>query len=130
MSQVTIYKRASDASNGFIRNIDFCLQRIKDGKSKDIVEWLRTLSNEDYQKNKSKLPGVCFNGVFDYRSIAGLKEHSGFIILDFDKFESQQEPLRSVNLNNPMGDRIPHLERPVLPCLHYAAVLAAAGIKP
>jgi hypothetical protein len=91
MSNVTIYKRASDTSNGFIRNIDFCLLRIKDGKSKDVVEWLRTLSNEDYQKNKSKLPGVCFNGVFDYRSIAGLKEHSGFIILDFDKFETKQE---------------------------------------
>lgn len=47
-----------------------------------------------------------------------------------DEIVSQQEPLRSVNLNNPMGDRVPHLERPVLPCLHYAAVLAAAGIKP
>lgn len=88
---VTIYKKATDVSNGFIKDVFYCLDRIKNGKSKKTVEWLRSLSLEEYSKNKKELPGVCFNGVFEYRSINGLKEHSGLIILDFDKFENKQD---------------------------------------
>ena len=49
------------------------------------------MSDEDYNKNKSKLPVVCFNGKFRTRSIAGLIEHSGLIVLDFDKFDTQKD---------------------------------------
>jgi hypothetical protein len=90
---VTIYKKATDVSNGFTKDVLFCLERIKQGKSKETIEWLRTLSKVDYDKNKSKLPGVCFNGVFEYRSIAGIKEHSGLCILDFDKFQTYQDTI-------------------------------------
>jgi hypothetical protein len=90
---VTIYKKATDVSNGFTKDVLYCLDRIKNGKSKDTVEWLRTLSKIDYDKNKIKLPGVCFNGVFTYRNLAGLVEHSGLIILDFDKFETNQKAI-------------------------------------
>jgi hypothetical protein len=90
---VTIYKKASDVSNGFTKDVLFCLERIKKGKSKETIDWLRTLSKIDYDKNKTKLPGVCFNGVFEYRSIAGIKEHSGLCILDFDKFETKQDAI-------------------------------------
>jgi hypothetical protein len=91
--KVTIYKRATDVSNGFIKDVIFCLDRIKQGKSKETVEWLRTLSKQDYDKNKIKLAGVCFNGVFENRTLAGIKEHSGLIILDFDKFETTEDAL-------------------------------------
>lgn len=90
---VTIYKKATDVSNGFTKDVLFCLERIKQGKSKDKIEWLRSLSSKEYDKNKSQLPGVCFNGVFEYRSIAGIKEHSGLIVLDFDKFESMEDTI-------------------------------------
>jgi len=90
MALVTIYKKATDVSNGFTKDVLFCLDRIKDGKSKETVEWLRTLTKIEYDKNKNKLPGVCYNGVFEYRSLAGIKEHSGLIILDFDKFETSK----------------------------------------
>lgn len=93
MCNVTIYKKATDVSNGFTKDVLFCLERIKQGKSKDLVEWLRTLSKTEYDKNKVQLPGVCFNGVFEYRSITGIKEHSGLIILDFDKFDSIEETI-------------------------------------
>ena len=98
---VTIYKKATDVSNGFTKDVLFCLERIKQGKSKETIEWLRTLSKVDYDKNKSKLPGVCFNGVFEYRSIAGIKEHSGLCILDFDKFNTQQE---AIDFRNSISD--------------------------
>jgi hypothetical protein len=98
---VTIYKKATDVSNGFTKDVLFCLERIKQGKSKETIDWLRTLSKIEYDKNKSKLPGVCFNGVFEYRSIAGIKEHSGLCILDFDKFETQQD---AIDFKNSISD--------------------------
>ena len=93
MTNVTIYKKATDVSNGFTKDVFFCLERIKQGKSKDSIEWLRTLSKSEYDKNKINLPAVCFNGTFNYRSTTGLIEHSGLIILDFDKFNSVQETI-------------------------------------
>src|SRR3989304_3092819 len=98
---VTIYKKASDVSNGFTKNVLFCLERIKQGKSKDMVNWLRDLPKHEYDKNKSKLPGVCFNGVFEYRSLAGIKEHSGLCILDFDKFNTGQD---AIDFRNSVSD--------------------------
>jgi hypothetical protein len=98
---VTIYKKATDVSNGFTKDVLFCLERIKQGKSKDTIDWLRSLSQIDYDKNKSKLPGVCFNGIFEYRSIAGIREHSGLCILDFDKFETSQD---AIDFRNSISD--------------------------
>jgi len=98
---VTIYKKATDVSNGFTKDVLFCLERIKQGKSKEMVEWLRTLQKIEYDKNKSKLPGVCFNGVFEYRSLAGIKEHSGLCILDFDKFTTSQD---AIDFRNSISD--------------------------
>jgi len=98
---VTIYKKATDVSNGFTKDVKFCLERIRQGKSKETVEWLRTLNKIEYDKNKSKLPGVCFNGIFEYRSLAGIKEHSGLIILDFDKFDSEQD---AIDFRNSISD--------------------------
>ena len=98
---VTIYKKATDVSNGFTKSVYFCLERIKQGKSKTLVEWLRTLPKNEYDKNKTQLAGVCFNGVFEYRSLAGIKEHSGLIILDFDKFDSFQD---AIDFKNSISD--------------------------
>jgi hypothetical protein len=98
---VTIYKKATDVSNGFTKDVFFCLERIKQGKSKEMVEQLRLMPKEEYDKSKSKLPGVCFNGVFEYRSLTGIKEHSGLIILDFDKFQSNQD---AINFRDSISD--------------------------
>lgn len=103
MCNVTIYKKATDVSNGFTKDVLFCLERIKQGKSRETVEWLRTLEKTDYDKNKNKLPGVCFNGVFEYRSLAGIKQHSGLIILDFDKFETPQD---AIDFKNSISDDV------------------------
>jgi hypothetical protein len=99
--EVTIYRKSNDTSNGFYKDVLFCLERIRQGKSKQMVEWLRTLPKIDYDKNKNQLPGVCFNGVFNYRSKAGIKEHSGLIILDFDKFETSQD---AIDFRNSISD--------------------------
>ena len=41
----------------------------------------------------------------------------------------EEEALGGVDFYYPMGDGVAHIERPVLPNLHYAAVLSARGIK-
>ena len=41
----------------------------------------------------------------------------------------QQEALGGVDFDYPMADGVAHLERPVLPNLHYSAVLSATRIK-
>jgi len=88
MSTVSLFKSVKDANNPFNKSIYYALDRIKEGKSKDQIHQLRLMSDDDYAKNKSILPGICFNGKFSNRSVTGLIEHSGFIILDIDKLES------------------------------------------
>jgi hypothetical protein len=92
-SIISIFKSVKDPNTPFNKNVFYALDRIKTGKSKTLVEQLREMSDDDYQKNKIKLPGVCFNGKFQNRSINGLLQHSGLIILDFDKFENKQDTI-------------------------------------
>ena len=88
--KVSIFKTVKDTSNPFNKDVLYCLTRIKNGNSKTLVEWLRKQTPEVYAKEKAKLPIVCFNGSFSYRSDSGLKAKSGLIVLDFDKFESTE----------------------------------------
>ena len=56
------------------------LRRIQEGKSKSIIEEVRSGD----KAKKKELPIVCFSGEFSTRSDDALFEHSGYIILDFD----------------------------------------------
>lgn len=93
MSIVSFFKSVRDPNSPHNKSIDFALKRIKEGSSKDFISQLRIMNDEDYAKNKSALPGVCFNGKFKQRSLAGLIEHSGFIVLDFDKLENIEQAI-------------------------------------
>jgi hypothetical protein len=56
------------------------LRRIQEGKSKSLIEEVRSGD----KAKKKELPIVCFSGEFSTRSDDALFEHSGYIILDFD----------------------------------------------
>lgn len=87
---VSIFKDVKDTSNPYNKPIQVALDRIKNGSSKDLNLKIRATTNKDEQKAlKSKLCGVCFNGTFKNRSIKGLEQKSGLIILDFDGFENE-----------------------------------------
>lgn len=88
---ISIFKNVSDINNPHQKSLMYALDRIKNGSSKNMIEQLRAMSKEDYDKNKTKLPGVCFNGKFKTRSAKNIIQHSGLIILDFDKFETIEE---------------------------------------
>lgn len=79
--RVSAFKKLSDVNNPYNRDIFKCLQRIKDGASKDKIELLRSTGEKSIKTN---LPCYTFSGTFSTRSKIGLKKHSGLIILDFD----------------------------------------------
>ena len=84
---VTIFKNIKEASTGFVKSVQYVLDRIKSGKSADLIEAVRGAGTDEERKAaKEQLPSICFSGSFKNRSIAGLRTHSGLICLDFDKF--------------------------------------------
>lgn len=87
---VTVFKTITATSAGFYRDLTWVLDRIKSGHSKENVGLIR-LEQDSSERNKlkMKLPSICFSGVFQHRSISGLKTHSGLICLDFDKFPDE-----------------------------------------
>jgi len=88
---VSIFKSVKDPNSPFNKDVLYALERIKTGNSKLQIDQLRVMSDDDYAKNKSVLPGVCFAGKFKTRSASGLVQHSGLITLDFDKLENIEE---------------------------------------
>jgi hypothetical protein len=91
---VSIFKRVTDTTNPFNKSAIYCLDRIKQGKSKELVEQIRALSKEEQKPLKSQLPGVCFNGTFTQRTIKGIDQRSGLIVLDFDNMSHQAEAIQ------------------------------------
>lgn len=68
-----------------------CLERIRIGKSKDIIEYARNGSSKEvYNKRKQKLPCILFSGEFKERSKKGLINHSGLMVIDFDGIPKEE----------------------------------------
>lgn len=88
---VTIFKNITATSTGFNRSVEFVFDRIRQGKSKELLSRIR-LEDEKEVRNQLKmgLPSICFSGTFNTRSAAGLVKHSGLICLDFDGFEDDE----------------------------------------
>lgn len=68
--------------------LNTALTRIKEGKSKHVVEKVRAGD----KAAKQNLPAVCFSGVFEKgkRSDEALTWHSGLIVLDFDHVDVER----------------------------------------
>jgi hypothetical protein len=88
---VTIFKNITATSTGFNRSVEFVFDRIRQGKSKELLSRIR-LEDEKEVRNQLKmgLPSICFSGTFNTRNAAGLVKHSGLICLDFDGFEDDE----------------------------------------
>ena len=87
---ITVYKDAYSKEPHHV-TLKTVLERIKSGgKSLPLIKQVRAGN----AAVKTSLPSICFSGVFDgARTDAGLKTHSGLVILDFDKmgFEELKE---------------------------------------
>lgn len=99
MSTISIFKNVKDVSNPFHKSIEYALNRIKEGKSKELIEQIRQLPKEKANELKQNLPAVCFQGKFKYRKDSSLIQHSGFLILDFDNVNSPVETKEELKKN-------------------------------
>lgn len=91
-NQVTIFRNIKDTSTPFFRDLDSILERIKEGKSKELIKQIRSEKNKDVrQELKKSLPAICFSGTFNKRADDSIIEHSGFICLDFDGYKTKKD---------------------------------------
>jgi hypothetical protein len=89
---VTIYKSLKEVTNGFQRDVNYVFERIRSGKSKALIEKIQAENDEEKQQAlKRELPAINFQGVFKERNDKGIKQFSGLMPLDFDKFKDNAE---------------------------------------
>lgn len=93
---ITYFKTITDTSAPFYKNVTHAIERIRNGNS-NIIKLIEDIRNEsDKAKRnvlKKKLPAICFSGKFTKRDASSCLEHSGFICIDFDKFDSELDML-------------------------------------
>jgi len=85
MTQVTIFKSLFDNSTAFPVSLDQVVTRIKNGKSKAIVEKIRKASGDEKDELKKQSVVILFAGEFTHRNAKSLKKHSGLMVVDYDK---------------------------------------------
>lgn len=77
-------------------SVEKALERIALGKSKDIITELRSMDKSERGRVKKNLPIVLFSGLFTGRKDELLKEHSGYIVLDFDNLDNLNQVKQSI----------------------------------
>ena len=89
---ISEYGRASD-NLGSRTTIGEALDRIRTDKAlMRMVERIRSTDDEDQQnKLKRNLPAVTWSGEFEKRNAAGLVQHSGVVVLDYDHVTSPEK---------------------------------------
>lgn len=95
----TIFKNIYDKVPFYI-SVDTALERIKSGSSLTTVTEIRNHIDKERQDTlKRSLPSVCFSGEFPERKDECIKNHSGFIVLDFDDVHDIKEKKKSLSEN-------------------------------
>ena len=92
--KVTIFKNIKEIYTPFHRDVSFVLERVRDGRHKDLISSIRG-ENDKTARNELKkdLPAICFSGTFSKRSDDAIIDHSGLICLDFDGYDSESDML-------------------------------------
>ena len=95
MTKITIFKNIRETDTPFHRDVTLILERIKNGKSKDLVKKIRAERvKTERNELKKDLPSICFSGIFKKRADQYLEQHSGLICLDFDGYENNKQLLQ------------------------------------
>lgn len=92
MGLITLFKDIRDITNPYYREVGYALDRIKNGKSRELIQKIRVEGDKDVRNElKQKLPCVLWSGEFVKRNMSGLLKHSGLICLDFDHMDNRAE---------------------------------------
>lgn len=98
--KVSFFKSIKNTSVFQSKDVTYYLDRIKDGKSKKLVEQLRFEPDKEKRSEiKLQLPVICFNGEFIRRQNSLLKKSSGLMVLDFDDLENPVGKKEELKLN-------------------------------
>ena len=93
-TKISIFKSLYKTDVPYIVSLEKALDRIRLGKSKERVLGIRKAEKEGNkelkQELKKQLPAVIVSGEFSERNKKGLINHSGLMILDFDKYPDQK----------------------------------------
>jgi hypothetical protein len=85
MSKITVYKHCREVDKPFYQTVEQVVNRIKSGRSIDLVKKVRSAVNdEEKSQAKKQLPAYSWAGVFTKRSDSSIKEHSGLFCMDLD----------------------------------------------
>lgn len=96
---ISVFRVFSDSQSPITSDIEKIIQRIRIGKSRDIIDKIRASADKsEIDVLKKKLPCLMFSGVFLERSKTGLVKHSGLCCVDFDKYESNAKMLDHLEL--------------------------------
>ena len=91
---VTIFKNIREIYTPFHRDVSFVLERIRSGKTKELVSSIRKEKDKTLRNElKKDLPAICFSGTFSKRSDDAIIEHNGLICLDFDGYDTKKDML-------------------------------------
>jgi hypothetical protein len=85
--KVTIFQNIFEKEAPHHISLSQALTRIQNGNSSTLITQIREAEKSDRHDLKKKLPVVCFSGEFSSRADDSLFEHSGFVVLDFDKVD-------------------------------------------
>lgn len=97
--KISIFKTLYNTDVPYIITLEKCIDRIKTGKSESNINLIRGGNKEV----KKKLPAVVFAGEFTERNKKGLINHSGLMVVDFDKYPDNEtllnhlEELKQIN---------------------------------
>jgi len=96
IKDITIFKDIKDTEQPFFRNVEFILDRIKNGRTKELIKRIRSEKDKTkINELKQQLPAICFSGRFTKRNDQSLVEHSGLICLDFDAYKKKKDLLEA-----------------------------------
>jgi len=103
--KISVFKDLFESKDvPYIVDLEKIIQRIKLGKSIEIIKKVRVAPNKkEADRIKSKLPCILFAGEFAERLGSGLINHSGLMCVDFDKYPNDEVMLehRAILERNP-----------------------------
>ena len=94
-TKVSLFSKMTDVKNPQLYDIDTILEIIRTGKYFHLEEKIErarnTTSKEVYDKVKSQLPAVTWNGTFKSKCASELEHYSSFVALDFDHIPQDKQ---------------------------------------
>lgn len=94
--EVTIFKDLFKSKDvPYHVSIEKVINRIKNGDSIELINKVRSAkTKQEADKFKEGLPCILFNGTFSERNSNSLINHSGLMVVDFDKYPSNEDMIK------------------------------------